>query len=95
MDNIKIVLQDYLPVIASYAISIISYILFFVIRYSTENRGKALHSLVKEKVVYVDNENGSIRKENEALRKDIDILQRKMKRMDRAIKRLLEVKNEN
>lgn len=101
MENLKEVVQQYLPMIGNYAITIICYILFFIIRYSTKRSSETLQSLVKEKVSYVDRENVGVKNsvdrqikyilsENARLEKEIARLEEQLIRTQKAVAALIE-----
>lgn len=61
MEQVEIFLGQNLPEIVVIAINIICYILYFVIRLKVKKSGTTLHTLVKEKVVYIDKENATLK----------------------------------
>ncbi len=84
----KEVINEYLPMIVSYAITIISYILFLIIRIGTKKTSNMLKTLIKDKLLYVDNENSILKSKFE---KEINIVKNEMKKMSDNQKKLEQI----
>lgn len=84
----KEVINEYLPIIVSYAITIISYILFLIIRIGTKKTGNMLKTLIKDKLLYIDNENSILKSKFE---KEINIIKNEMKKMSDNQKKLEQI----
>ena len=84
----KEVINEYLPVIVSYAITIISYILFLIIRIGTKKTSNMLKTLIKDKLLYIDNENSILKSKFE---KEINIVKNEMKKMSDNQKKLEQI----
>lgn len=94
MDEFIKLMQERLPEIATVAISAVCYILYFVIKAKVGKSGRNLHTLVKEKVKYVDGENMQVKKhvqdeinkmqiEFNKVREDFDILEKKVLKLEK------------
>ena len=84
----KEVINEYLPIIVSYAITIISYILFLIIRIGTKKTSNMLKTLIKDKLLYIDNENSILKSKFE---KEINIVKNEMKKMSDNQKKLEQI----
>jgi hypothetical protein len=95
-------LTENVPDIIAVAINVICYILFFVIRFKVKKSGKVLHTVVKDKVNYIDRENADIKRlmceENVRITnelknayKQIDILEERLTELEKRNKKTEDV----
>ena len=61
MEQIILFMSKNVPEIMTSSVSVLCYILFFIIKIKVNKSGKSLHALVKDKIRYIDKENTDIK----------------------------------
>lgn len=85
MEQLTLFLKQNLPETVVIAINVICYILYVVINIKVKKSGRTLHTLVKEKVVYIDKENNVLK---QSMREEINILRSELKKSNENVEDL-------
>lgn len=89
MEQFILFLEKNVPEIVVTIVSVLCYILYFIITMNVKKNKKGIHTLVKEKVNYIDSENSNLSKVvnhcKEELENNYRVLQEKVSTLEKKV----------